>query len=132
MSKLDIIFLLAVVEVGDLKGFSLDELSEFWSAFTVCRNDKKFFAEFSAEEQKDIIAALEKVERELKSRNREPVNFFQLMQDNPTKVELYLKKFSLEQLFTLESDLKDFQKSKIVTDFLKLVKKEIYRRIPVS
>ena len=132
MKKFDIIFLIAVVEVGDLSNFTLDELSDFWSAFTVCRNDKKFFAEFSAKEKKDIIAALEKLEAELKRRNKEPVNFFQLMQDDPEKVEWYLKKFSLMQLLELDRELKEFKKSAIVVDFLKLVRKQICQRVPIG
>ena len=132
MQKLEIIFLVAMVEAGDLNGFSLEELSEFWSAFTVCRNDKKFFAQFSAQEKKDINAALEKVEAELKSRNAEPVNFFQLMEDNPAKVEQYLKKFGTDDLFELDRELHEYRKSKIVADFLKLVRHEIYKRVPVS
>lgn len=132
MRKIDIIFLVAVVDVGDLTGFSIEELSEFWSAFTVCCNDKDFYAEFSAEEQKDIETALKKVETELRHRRAEPVNFFQLMQTNPARVDFYLSKFSLGQLLTLENDLQDFKKSQIIIDFLKLVKKQIYRRIPVS
>ena len=132
MQKIEIILLVTVVEVGDLTGFNVDELSEFWAAFTLCRNDENFFAEFSAKEQKSIIDALQKVEHELRKRHKEPVNFFQLMQDNPAKVEFYLKKFSLSQLLTLERDLCDFSASEIVADFLKLVKKQIYKLIPVS
>ena len=132
MHKLEILFLVAVVEVGELSGFTLDELSEFWSAFTVCRNDEKFFAQFNAKEKEAITAALNKVETELRRRHKEPVNFFQLMQDDPAKVEFYLKKFSLSQLLVLDSELREFQKSKIVTDFLKLVKKQIFLRTPCA
>ena len=124
--------MVAVVESGDLKGFSLEELSEFWSAFMICRDDKKFYAQFSAQEKKEIIAALNKVETELKSRKYEPVNFFQMMQDNPERVVYYLQKFSTDNLLTLERDLQEFRKSKIIADFLKLVRQEIYKRVPVS
>lgn len=132
MLKIDILFLIAVIEVGELSKFTLEELSEFWAALTVCRDDKEFFALFNAKEKKAVINALNQVETELRHRHKEPVNFFQLMQENPLKVELYLKEFSLENLLSLEADLKEFEKSAIVADFLKLVRKQIYRRVPVS
>lgn len=132
MNRIAILFLVTLVEVGELGKFNLEELSEIWAALTVCRDDRKLFGEFSTKEKKDVIAAIEKVETELRHRHKEPVNFFQLMQDNPEKVEFYLSKFTLQQLFELEKELKDFKKSKIVVDFLKLVKKQIYRRVPVS
>lgn len=132
MSKLEIMFLLAVVEVGELNEFTLEELSEFWSALTVCRSDKEFFASLTDKEQKAVTDAVKKLETELRNRHREPVNFFQLMQENPAKVEFYLKKFSLGQLLNLEADLKEFETSDVIRDFLKLVRKQIYTRIGVS
>ena len=132
MLKIEVLFLVAVVDVGDLRDFTLEELSEFWSTFTICRDDKKFFAKFNAKEKKSVINALNQVETELRHRNKEPVNFFQLMQENPLKVEFYLKEFTLENLLSLEADLKEFKKSAIIADFLKLVRKQIYQRIPVS
>lgn len=131
MLKIDILFLVAVVEVGKLSDFTLEELSEFWSALTICRDDEDFFALFDAKEKESIIKALRQVEDELRHRHKEPVNFFQLMQSNPLKVEQYLKEFSLETLLDLEADLKEFDKSAIVADFLKLVRKQIYWLIPV-
>lgn len=132
MLKIDILFLIAVVEVGKLSDFTLEELSEFWSALTICRDNEEFFAKFSAKEKESVNKALQQIEDELRHRHKEPVNFFQLMENNPTKVGLYLKEFSLENLLDLEADLKEFDKSAIVADFLKLVRKQIYQRIPVS
>ncbi|MBP5398793.1 MAG: hypothetical protein J6Y53_00045 [Alphaproteobacteria bacterium] len=132
MLKIDILFLIAVIEVGKLSDFTLEELSEFWSTLTVCRDDEEFFTQFNAKEKESVINALKQVEDELRHRNKEPVNFFRLMQENPTRVELYLREFSLETLLDLETDLKEFDKSAIVADFLKLVRKQIYKRIPVS
>ncbi len=131
MNKLEVMFLVAVVEVGELNEFTLDELSEFWSALTVCCNDNEFFASLNSEEQKAVTNAVKRLEAELKKRHLEPINFFQLMQENPAQVEFYLRKFSLSALLNLEADLEGFEKTQIVTDFLKLVKKQIYRRIPV-
>ena len=135
MSKLEIMFLLAVVEVGELNEFTLEELSEFWSALTVCSNDNEFFASLDDKEQRAVTDAVKRLETELKRRHLEPVNsinFFQLMQENPAKVEFYLKKFSLGQLLNLEADLKEFETSDVIRDFLKLVRKQIYTRIGVS
>ena len=132
MNKLEVMFLVAVVEVGELNEFTLDELSEFWSALTVCCNDDEFFASLNSEEQKAVTDAVKRLETELRRRHLEPVNFFQLMQENPARVEFYLSKFSLSKLLDLEADLKGFEKSQIITDFLKLVRQQIYRRIPVS
>ncbi|MBR6356388.1 MAG: hypothetical protein IKR92_06005 [Alphaproteobacteria bacterium] len=132
MNKLEVMFLVAVVEVGELNEFTLEELSEFWSALTVCYNDNEFFASLDSEEQKAVTDAVKRLETELRRRHLEPVNFFQLMQENPARVEFYLSKFSLSKLLDLEADLQTFEKSQIIADFLKLVKKQIYRRIPVS
>ena len=37
-----------------------------------------------------------------------------------------------ERIQSLEKDLQEFQKSALVTDFLQLLRKQIYRLIPVS
>lgn len=132
MIKIELLFIVAVIEVGKLDDFTLEELSEFWSALTICRDDSDFFATFNAKEKASVIKAIEAVETELRHRHKEPVNFFQLMQENPAKVERYLKEFTLTQLLSLENDLSDFKKSAIVADFLKLVRKQIYQRVPVS
>ena len=132
MNKLEVMFLVAVVEVGELNEFTLEELSEFWSALTVCSNDNEFFASLDDKEQRAVTDAVKRLETELKRRHLEPVNFFRLMQENPARVEFYLSKFSLSKLLDLEADLQTFEKSQIIADFLKLVKKQIYRRIPVS
>lgn len=132
MNKLEVMFLVAVVEVGELNEFTLEELSEFWSALTVCCSENEFFASLTGEEQKAVTDAVKRLETELRRRHLEPVNFFQLMQENPARVEFYLSKFSLSKLLDLEADLQTFEKSQIIADFLKLVKKQIYRRIPVS
>ena len=132
MNKLEVMFLVTVVEVGELREFTLEELSEFWAALTVCLNNKELFATFDRKEQTAVTDAVKKLEAELRSRHKEPVNFFQLMQENPAKVEFYLKKFSLGQLLDLEADLKEFETSDIIKDFLRLIHKQIYTRIGVS
>ncbi|MBQ9270791.1 MAG: hypothetical protein IJ218_00800 [Alphaproteobacteria bacterium] len=132
MHKIEIMLLVAVVEIGELGKFSLEDLSEFWSALTVCRDDKEFFALFNDKEQQAVRKALEQVETELRHRHKEPVNFFQLMQENPAKVEFYLRQFSLAQLLDLEADLREFDTSQVVADFIKLVKRQIYRLVPVA
>ena len=132
MLKIEIMLIVSVVEIAELKEFDLEELSEFWSALTVCRDDSDFFAEFNAKEQKAILDALKKIETELRHRHKEPVNLFQLMEENPAQVERYLDQFDLYKLLELEAELKEFKKSAIVADFLKLVRKKIYNLIPVS
>lgn len=122
----------AVVAVGRLEEFDLEELSSMWSALIVAHDDEKFFATFDAEQQKDVSDALKAVEKELKRRNCQPLNFFKMLEENPAQVEYYLKQFELEKLLELAEDLKEYKNVKLVDDFCKLVNNEIYRRIPVA
>ncbi len=132
MEVTEIMLIVAVIEVGQLEDFDMEELSEFWSALTICMDDEYFFATFNDKQKTAVKEALKKVEDELKRRGGKPVNFFKLMQENPSQVEHYLKQFDLIKLLELVDDLKDFEKSQVVTDFLKLVNKRIYQLIPVA
>ena len=131
MNKVEILFLVAVVEVGELCNLTMEELSEIWSALTVCRDSEEFFAQFDKVEQGAIIVSIKKVEAEMKRRHAQPINFFRLMKEDPAKVEFYLKQFSTDQLLGFERDLQEFANNEIVDDLLKLVRKQIYRRVPV-
>lgn len=132
MEKLDILLIVAVIDVGKLGDFSLEELSELWSSLSVCLGDEYLLATFEPKQQEEIRAALKKVEDELRRRHCQPVNLFQLMQENPAQAEYYLKQFSLPKLLDLSDDLEEYKNSKLVTDLLKLVNKQIYRMIPVA
>ncbi len=132
MEKFEILLIVAVVEVGNLRDFDLEELSELWAALTVCMDDEYFFATFDEDQKAAVKEALQSVEDELKHRGSKPLNFFKMMQENPAKVEYYLKQFDLPKLMDLAKDLEDFKSSQIVADFLKLVNKQIYQRIPVA
>ncbi len=132
MQKLEIILIVTVIEVGKLQYFTVEELSEFWSALSICTDEPQFFATFSAKEQQAVKKALKNVERELERRGRKPVNFFQLMKENPLQVEIYLKQFNLIELLDMENDMKEYESSEMVHDFLKLVRKQIYNHIPVA
>ncbi len=132
MEKFEILLIVAVVEVGNLRDFDLEELSELWAALTVCMDDECFFATFEEDQQQAIKKALKDIEDELKHRGSKPLNFFKMMQENPAQVEFYLKQFDLAKLMDLAKDLQEFAKSQVVADFLKLVNKQIYQRIPVA
>lgn len=132
MEKFEILLIVAIVEVGNLRDFDLEELSELWAALTVCMDDEYFFATFDENQQLAIKKALKDIENELKHRGSKPLNFFKMMQENPAQVEFYLKQFDLAKLMDLANDLQEFAKSQIVADFLKLVNKQIYQRIPVA
>lgn len=132
MEKFEILLIVAIVEVGNLRDFDLEELSELWAALTVCMDDEHFFATFEEDQQLAIKKALKDIEDELKHRGSKPLNFFKMMQENPAQVEFYLKQFDLAKLMDLANDLQEFAKSQIVADFLKLVNKQIYQRIPVA
>ena len=132
MEKFEILLIVAIVEVGNLRDFDLEELSELWAALTVCMDDEYFFATFEEDQKEAIKKALRNIEDELKRRGSKPLNFFKMMQENPAQVEFYLKQFDLAKLMDLANDLQEFAKSQIVADFLKLVNKQIYQRIPVA
>lgn len=132
MEKLEILLIVAVVEVGNLRCFDLEELSELWAALTVCMDDECFFATFDDDQQQAVKQALKNLEDELKHRGSQPLNFFKMMQENPAQVEYYLKQFDLQKLLDLANDLEEYKSSKIVADFLKLVNQQIYQRIPVA
>ncbi|MBQ7633726.1 MAG: hypothetical protein IJS88_06410 [Alphaproteobacteria bacterium] len=132
MEITEIMLIVAVVEVGQLEDFDVEELSEFWSALTVCMDDEYFFATFNDKQKTAVKEALKKVENELKHRGGKPVNFFKLIQEDPSQVEYYLKQFDLNKLLELAGDLKEFEKSQVVADLLKLVNKRIYQLIPVA
>lgn len=132
MEKMEILLIVAVVEVGNLRCFDLEELSELWAALTVCMDDECFFATFDDDQQQAIKEALKNLENELKHRGSQPLNFFRMMQENPAQVEYYLKQFDLQKLLDLANDLEEYKNSKIVADFLKLVNNQIYQRIPVA
>lgn len=132
MEKMEILLIVAVVEVGNLRCFDLEELSELWAALTVCMDDECFFATFDDDQQQAIKEALKNLENELKHRGSQPLNFFRMMQENPAQVEYYLKQFDLQKLLDLANDLEEYKSSKIVADFLKLVNNQIYQRIPVA
>ena len=127
MEKIEIILIVAVIDVGRLRDFTVEELSSFESALTICVNDEYFFATFEPKQQEEIKNALKKVDNELRRRGFEPVNFFKLTQENPARVEYYLKQFSLAELLDMADDLKEYKKSQLVCDFLKLVNKRIYQ-----
>ena len=132
MEKIEILLIMTVAEAADLTRFSLEDLSDFWSSLSICCSDEYFFDSFFDEkEQERIKNSLERVEAELKRRHKEPVNFFQLIQTNPDRVEYYLKHFDNARLLELETDLQEYQNSKLVAALLKLVRKQIYRRIAV-
>ena len=132
MDKLEILLIVAVVEVGNLRNFNLEDLSTLWAALTVCMDDEYFFATFEEDQKEAIKKALRNIEDELKRRGSKPLNFFKMMQENPAQVEFYLKQFDLEKLMDLANSLQEFANAQIVADFLKLVNRQIYRLIPVA
>lgn len=132
MDELSIMLIVSVIEVGKLRDFNLEELSEFESALRVCVNDEYFFATLKPKQQQAVKDALKQVDNELTRRGCKPVNFFQLMEDDPAQVEYYLKQFKLLDLLDMAADLKEYKTSKVVEDLLKMVNRQIYNLIPVA
>ena len=132
MDELSIMVIVSVIEVGKLRDFNLEELSELWSSLSVCIDDECFFATFNPKQQSAIKKALKDVEKELSRRGAKPVNLFQMMQDDPNQAEFYLRQFSSAELFDLADNLKEFNNSQLVSDLLKLVNRQIYQRVPMA
>ena len=132
MTIIDVLLMVAVVQCADLTGFKTDELFEFWINLSNAAADEEFFDEFEEKDQTSIKACVELLEREFKHRGFKPVNLFQMMKDNPGKLEKILRAFDLEKLLALQENLSLMKQTNLVKNFLTLVNDRIMQIIPVA